>query len=352
MFSPYERPQPRRAYPLPPLTSPAEDTSESSGDWTTAYDNECHILPAEGVEQRPVQTNSRSLLSQDLQHNFEHHGPSLWPDLAYGGNLSMASDVSMCPPLSTLWIDVRQQGPPDYSLSTQSEGELLRFLQATKNQLDAIPREKSPFAPVPFLTGLTRLSEDAELDFRCSPLPTILDEEKTAGRVDPSSNTSTVYSRFLSGSSDSCIDPPVSDMSPTDSDMMPCQTHLKNPDHLYMPLWIRGSGKEREGWCGACRPGVWLSLKKSTYWYHKHFVHGVTVSGERFSQPLDIRPASNSRATEGLCRTYEKWINLGRGRRRGTGTLTKSVPYITHKVLDADLCAVRSYYSQTSARCT
>jgi len=62
------------------------------------------------------------------------------------------------------------------------------------------------------------------------------------------------------------VDPPSEDMNPKDQTMMPQRRNLKDPNHLYMPRWIRGDGKQREGWCGACRPGKWLSLKRSTYW--------------------------------------------------------------------------------------
>lgn len=62
------------------------------------------------------------------------------------------------------------------------------------------------------------------------------------------------------------VDPPSEDMNPKDKTMVPQRRNLKDPNHLYMPRWIRGDGKQREGWCGACRPGKWLSLKRSTYW--------------------------------------------------------------------------------------
>lgn len=62
------------------------------------------------------------------------------------------------------------------------------------------------------------------------------------------------------------LDPPPEDMDPSDKAMIPQKRNLKDPNHLYMPRWIRGDGKQREGWCGACRPGKWLSLKRSTYW--------------------------------------------------------------------------------------
>jgi hypothetical protein len=62
------------------------------------------------------------------------------------------------------------------------------------------------------------------------------------------------------------VDPPPEDMNTKDKTMVPQRRNLKDPNHLYMPRWIRGDGEQREGWCGACRPGKWLSLKRSTYW--------------------------------------------------------------------------------------
>lgn len=35
---------------------------------------------------------------------------------------------------------------------------------------------------------------------------------------------------------------------------------------LYKPFWTRGFGKLKEGWCGLCKPGVWLKTKTSVYW--------------------------------------------------------------------------------------
>lgn len=66
------------------------------------------------------------------------------------------------------------------------------------------------------------------------------------------------------------VDPPSEDMNPSDKSMVPQRRNLKDPNHLYMPRWIRGDGKQREGWCGACRPGKWLSLKRSTYWCRRN----------------------------------------------------------------------------------
>lgn len=201
--------------------------------------------------------------------------------------------------------------------STKSEEELFNFCQGPSDQLDALSEMERPFGLLPFLTAQATLPMNAKLDFRCSALPFVPGENIVAANMVSSPQT-IVYSQLPFGSSVLEIDPSDIDMSPADIDMTPSQTHSKNPDHLYMPRWTRGNGKSREGWCGICRPGLWLSLKRSTYWYHKNFVHGVTVTGDRLPQPLNMRSAPNSKGMEGLCGTCGTWITLGRGKRSET----------------------------------
>ncbi|KAI5243144.1 hypothetical protein E4T43_04345 [Aureobasidium subglaciale] len=114
------------------------------------------------------------------------------------------------------------------------------------------------------------------------------------------------------------IDPPVEDMSPSDKTMVPQRRNLKDPNHLYMPRWIRGDGKQREGWCGQCRPGKWLSLKRSTYWYHKNFCHGITVMGTPFPRPTRTRALAEDKGWEGFCGSCRKWIVLNGGKKSHT----------------------------------
>lgn len=104
--------------------------------------------------------------------------------------------------------------------------------------------------------------------------------------------------------------PSDADMNPTDIRLLPQRQKIKDPQNMYLPCWIRGHGKQREAWCGLC--SRWLSLKRSTYWYHQNFIHGITAAGRRFPAPAQLRPSSlNSKATEGLCATCNKWIPLG-----------------------------------------
>jgi hypothetical protein len=98
---------------------------------------------------------------------------------------------------------------------------------------------------------------------RTSPTSSCWDVDDNASLA--TTNTTTLTDLIPEPSTE-LVDPPPEDMNTKDKTMVPQRRNLKDPNHLYMPRWIRGDGKQREGWCGACRPGKWLSLKRSTYW--------------------------------------------------------------------------------------
>jgi hypothetical protein len=50
------------------------------------------------------------------------------------------------------------------------------------------------------------------------------------------------------------------------SSMKPERQPSRWDGDLYKPFWTRGYGKQKEGWCGLCEPGVWLKTKTSVYW--------------------------------------------------------------------------------------
>ncbi|GAA5869281.1 hypothetical protein JCM8547_005184 [Rhodosporidiobolus lusitaniae] len=112
------------------------------------------------------------------------------------------------------------------------------------------------------------------------------------------------------------------------------------PSDEYTPLWVRGKGKDKVGWCGKCPPPIvvdgaggeeageegerkeetkgkrWFNLKDASYWFHTTFSHGISSkSGRPFDPPLQVRhvppPASNDASTsvqlEGLCGTCKEW---------------------------------------------
>ncbi|KAK7615221.1 hypothetical protein JOL62DRAFT_553302 [Phyllosticta paracitricarpa] len=115
-------------------------------------------------------------------------------------------------------------------------------------------------------------------------------------------------------------DPPESDMHPSDPDMVPKEQEFRFEGDLYTPRWVRGHGNKREGWCGLCRPGRWLVLKNSAYWYDKSFTHGVSANtGGAFQGPKETRRAEgNLDVWEGLCGTCGEWVALVSSKKKGT----------------------------------
>ena len=83
------------------------------------------------------------------------------------------------------------------------------------------------------------------------------------------------------------------------------------PGDLYTPTFVRKEGKAREGWCGLCRPGRWLVLKNSAFWYDKSFIHGISAaSGQTWDGPSQTRFGRVTEVWEGLCGTCGQWIIL------------------------------------------
>jgi hypothetical protein len=114
--------------------------------------------------------------------------------------------------------------------------------------------------------------------------------------------------------------PPESDMNPSDPDLIPHEQDLRFNGDLYTPRWVRGHGNKREGWCGLCKPGRWLVLKNSAFWYDKSFTHGVSAAtGAAFQGPQDTRRTEgNLDVWEGLCGSCGEWIALVSSKKKGT----------------------------------
>ena len=116
------------------------------------------------------------------------------------------------------------------------------------------------------------------------------------------------------------IPPPPEDMDPEDPDMVPHEQELRFEGDLYTPRWVRGHGNKREGWCGICKPGRWLVLKNSAFWYDKSFAHGISAAtGNSFQEPRDTRRMDGSPDVwEGLCGSCNDWIALVSNKKKGT----------------------------------
>lgn len=116
------------------------------------------------------------------------------------------------------------------------------------------------------------------------------------------------------------VPPPPEDMNPSDPDLVPHEQELRFEGDLYTPIWVRGHGNKREGWCGICKPGRWLVLKNSAFWYDKSFTHGISAAtGNPFQEPQETRRMDgNPDVWEGLCGSCNEWIALVSSKKKGT----------------------------------
>lgn len=102
--------------------------------------------------------------------------------------------------------------------------------------------------------------------------------------------------------------------------MMPRAQDLRFEGDMYTPRYVRGHGNKREGWCGTCKPGRWLVLKNSAFWYDKSFSHGISAAtGSPFEGPHETRRMKgNPDVWEGLCGSCSEWIALISSKKKGT----------------------------------
>lgn len=115
------------------------------------------------------------------------------------------------------------------------------------------------------------------------------------------------------------LSPPPEDMHCEDHHAPRAQEFRFEGD-LYTPKYVRGHGNKREGWCGICKPGRWLVLKNSAFWYDKSFTHGISAAtGTAFEGPTETRRMKgNPDVWEGLCSSCGDWIALISSKKKGT----------------------------------
>ncbi|KAL8729730.1 MAG: hypothetical protein Q9166_004558 [cf. Caloplaca sp. 2 TL-2023] len=113
--------------------------------------------------------------------------------------------------------------------------------------------------------------------------------------------------------------PPPEDFNCDEADM-PRAQDLRFEGDMYTPRYVRGHGNKREGWCGTCKPGRWLVLKNSAFWYDKSFSHGISAAtGSPFDGPRETRRMKgNPDVWEGLCGSCNVWIALISSKKKGT----------------------------------
>ena len=139
--------------------------------------------------------------------------------------------------------------------------------------------------------------------------------------------------------SEETIPPPPEDMNPSDLELVPHEQELRFDNDLYTPRWVRGHGNKREGWCGICKPGRWLVLKNSAFWYDKSFTHGVSAAtGQAFEGPKETRRMEgNADVWEGLCGSCGEWIALVSSKKKGTTWFRHA--YKVRKLITSNDCS-------------
>ena len=114
----------------------------------------------------------------------------------------------------------------------------------------------------------------------------------------------------------SLTSPPLSTNGPPSLKVL--QQCPRFPGDLYTPRFVRKEGKAREGWCGLCRPGRWLVLNNSAFWYDKSFIHGISAgSGQAWDGPSQLQIGRKAEVWEGLCGTCGQWIILAASKSGG-----------------------------------
>ncbi|GAN07847.1 hypothetical protein MAM1_0179c07351 [Mucor ambiguus] len=103
-----------------------------------------------------------------------------------------------------------------------------------------------------------------------------------------------------------------------DPNAIPRRQKLRYEGDEYTPKWVRYTGQLKEGYCDTCKPGKWLQLKNSAFWYHKQFFHGISsVSGKPFQRPLEQRAGEHD-VVEGLCHQCKQFVPICNSKRKNS----------------------------------
>nr|OQO20907.1 hypothetical protein B0A51_13081 [Rachicladosporium sp. CCFEE 5018] len=112
--------------------------------------------------------------------------------------------------------------------------------------------------------------------------------------------------------------PPPPSLSLCSSDTLyPHPQSPRSPSDLYTPSYTRGTGSIRAGWCSPCQS--WHTLRDSAYWYHMHFVHGIScATRQRLPSPVDHRDLRGDGDWEGKCGGCDRWVAIAKGEKGRT----------------------------------
>ncbi|KAF8451452.1 hypothetical protein BDZ91DRAFT_669163 [Kalaharituber pfeilii] len=102
--------------------------------------------------------------------------------------------------------------------------------------------------------------------------------------------------------------PPAQDFEHDDVDLIPRREDSMFGGDLFTPGWVRGYGKDKEGFCGRCEPGVWLNIDDGSYKANLVYKHGIDSSGIPLARPSSLRQRNG--AWEGYCDACNGWRTI------------------------------------------
>lgn len=103
--------------------------------------------------------------------------------------------------------------------------------------------------------------------------------------------------------------PPTEDLNPLHDSRNARENQLRWDGDLYTPRWLRGF--RREGWCGLCKPGRWICMKKA-WWNDRVLFHGICAeTGKALPEPeVALNVDADPQTWKGQCGKCGIWARF------------------------------------------
>lgn len=124
--------------------------------------------------------------------------------------------------------------------------------------------------------------------------------------------------------------PPQRDFDNADVDLRARREEPMFGGDLFTPGYVRGYGKDKEGFCGRCEPGVWLNIEDDSYRENLMYKHGIHSSGIPLPRPSNLRKHEGK--WQGFCEACQGWRTI-RATDKGWNWFRHCV-----KVCDTNIC--------------
>jgi hypothetical protein len=107
--------------------------------------------------------------------------------------------------------------------------------------------------------------------------------------------------------------PSVEYFETDEEDLIPRREESTFGGDLFTPGWVRGYDKTKEGWCGRCEVGHWVTIPSGDYEFHLTYLHGLPYTGLPLPRPSAIREVVSQKGTwEAFCDMCQGWRTLKR----------------------------------------